>query len=228
MGGGRRGPGVWGLPTHCLRAALSGKVAAAHGSGGWKPGSSAGQGRSPHHLPSTAVRFHQLRSLSKQWAAETTQAGPTRVPPHSSAPFSFSMAWRTWHTAGITSCSRPPGAPLPRVGAARDTASVQVRGWGASGPRPEGGNAGLGSSALAERQPGPTQRAWRFACQATLPSPPPGLTNLPSPPLPQACSLTCQGHSPLGQTWPPTIRPWGLLPFLFSRTGIFPHGYSTV
>lgn len=40
-------------------------------------------------------------------------------------------------------------------------------------------------------------------------------------------NLTCQGHSPLGHTLPPTIRPWGLLPFLFSRTGIFPHGYST-
>ena len=106
--------------------------------------------------------------------------------------------------------------PCTRVGAAGGSASVQVRGQGASGPRPERGNAGLGSSALAERQPGPTQRSWRFTCWATLPS------------LPQACSLTCQGHSPLGQTWPPTIRPWGLLPFLFSRTGIFPHGYSTV
>lgn len=41
-------------------------------------------------------------------------------------------------------------------------------------------------------------------------------------------SLTCQGHSPLGHTLPPTIRPWGSLPFLFSRMGIFPHGYSTV
>lgn len=41
-------------------------------------------------------------------------------------------------------------------------------------------------------------------------------------------SLTCQGHSPLGHTLPPTIRPRGSLPFLFSRMGIFPHGYSTV
>jgi hypothetical protein len=40
--------------------------------------------------------------------------------------------------------------------------------------------------------------------------------------------LTCHGHSPLGHTLPPTIRPWGLLVFLFSRIGIFPHGYSTV
>lgn len=122
-GGGHRGPGVWGLLTRCLHASLSGKVAAARGSSGWKPGILAprlssegllcGVGGRPHHLPSTAVRFPLLRSLSKQWAAETTQAGPTRVPPHSSAPFSFSMAWWAWHTAGMTSWSRPPGAPLP-------------------------------------------------------------------------------------------------------------------
>ena len=55
------------------------------------------------HLPSTTVRSFQLRILSKQWAAETTQLVFSRVPPHSSAPFSFSMAWqghgRCWKAA---------------------------------------------------------------------------------------------------------------------------------
>jgi hypothetical protein len=41
-------------------------------------------------------------------------------------------------------------------------------------------------------------------------------------------SITCHGHSPLGHTLPPTMRPWRLLEFLFSTTGILPHGYSTV
>lgn len=130
------------------------------------------------HLPSTTVRSFQLRILSKQWAAETTQLVFSRVPPHSSAPFSFSMAWqghgRCWKAAA----------------------------WG-----------GLCGGYV-----------YKFAPICLKPS----LPGTP-PPLPWARrSLTCQGHSPLGQTLPPTIRPWGLLSFLFSRTGIFPHGYSTV
>lgn len=96
-------------------------------SAGWEPGNS----------PSTTVRFSQFLILSKQWAAETTQAASSRVPPHISTPSSFSAAWPGTADRGrVTTlrgtpfpCPRGPGGHLPR----------QLRQCGAHGCRPDRG-----------------------------------------------------------------------------------------